>query len=203
MLRHSRGFSIIELVIAIAIIGILAGLAVPSFTTWIRNIQIRNAAESMYNGVQLARMEAMKRNGRVSFWLVSLTDSNTMDNSCAKSASGISWVVSQSDPAGSCATAPSDTTAPRIVQSHPGGEGNRNVTVSGVDSGSSAAYCVTFNGLGQVLSCTDGSNALATISIVSSEDTTNTRSNQIRITPGGALRMCDPAVTDNADPRKC
>ncbi|HJW24420.1 MAG TPA: GspH/FimT family pseudopilin [Rhodocyclaceae bacterium] len=208
MLRRERGFSMVEMVVAIAIIGILLLLAIPSFTTAIRNIQIRNAAESMYNGIQLARMEAMKRNARVTFWLVSLTDANAMDNSCAKSASGISWVVSQNDPSGSCATAPSDSAAPRIVQAHPGGAGNLNVTVGGADvataaSGTANAYCVTFNGLGQVLACPDGSSTLARVEILSSQDPGGARANQIRITSGGAVRMCDPAVTSASDPRKC
>lgn len=64
-----RGFSLIELMIGIAIMAILLGVAVPSFQTWLQNIQIRNAAESVANGLQRARAEAVARNTNIAFTL--------------------------------------------------------------------------------------------------------------------------------------
>lgn len=55
--------------IAIAIMGILAGLSMPSFRTWIQNSHIRNATESITNGLQRARAEAVARNTNVAFVL--------------------------------------------------------------------------------------------------------------------------------------
>lgn len=63
------GFSLVELMIGVAILAILAGLAIPNFQTWIRNSQIRNAAESITNGLQRARAEAVARNTNVAFAL--------------------------------------------------------------------------------------------------------------------------------------
>lgn len=55
--------------IAIAILALSVALGVPSYRTWIQNTQIRNAAESIQNGLQRARAEAVKRNTNVAFTL--------------------------------------------------------------------------------------------------------------------------------------
>lgn len=67
--HKQSGFSLIELLIGIVIIGILMAIAVPSFQTSARNAQIRNAAESIANGMQRARSEAVARNMDVAFTL--------------------------------------------------------------------------------------------------------------------------------------
>lgn len=63
------GFSLIELMVGISIMSILAGLAMPNFQAWVRNSQIRNAAESISNGLQRARAEAVARNTNIAFAL--------------------------------------------------------------------------------------------------------------------------------------
>ena len=68
-LSQSRGFSLTELLVAIAILGILTAIAMPSFQVWIQNSQIKNAAESIQNGLQHARAEAVARNANVEFVL--------------------------------------------------------------------------------------------------------------------------------------
>ena len=45
---------IVEVLVAIAIIGLLMALAAPSATTWIQNNQLRSAADSILNGIQIA-----------------------------------------------------------------------------------------------------------------------------------------------------
>ena len=59
---RESGVSLIELMIAFSIMAILFGLAMPSFRTWIQNTQIRTATESIQNGLQLARSEAVRLN---------------------------------------------------------------------------------------------------------------------------------------------
>lgn len=64
-----RGVTLIELMIAIVIMGILFAVGLPSYRAWIQNTRIRNAAESMQNGLQLARAEALRQNASVTFAL--------------------------------------------------------------------------------------------------------------------------------------
>jgi type IV fimbrial biogenesis protein FimT len=66
---HSRGFSLIELIITIVVLMSVSMLAIPAFQSSIGNSQIRTVAESIKNGLQQARMEAIKRNTRIKFTL--------------------------------------------------------------------------------------------------------------------------------------
>jgi type IV fimbrial biogenesis protein FimT len=63
------GFSLIELMIVLAIMGLLLVMGVPSFSLLLQNSQVRTAAESVENGLNLARVEAVRRNAQVSFTL--------------------------------------------------------------------------------------------------------------------------------------
>lgn len=70
---HELGFSLIELMVTIAIIAIVTTVAFPSYTQFIANARIRTVAESISNGLQVARAEAVKRNAIVRFTLANDT----------------------------------------------------------------------------------------------------------------------------------
>lgn len=57
-----RGFTLIELMIAIAVLAILLGLAVPSFNDATLSSKLGSHANSMIASANLARSEAIKRN---------------------------------------------------------------------------------------------------------------------------------------------
>ena len=95
---RQRGFSLIELMVTMVILVLLMVAAMPSIGTWLDNTRIRNEGDSIVNGLQTARAEAVRRNENVSFWLVQLTDPATLANDCTLSDTSGSWIVSVSGP---------------------------------------------------------------------------------------------------------
>ena len=59
---RQRGLTLIELMIGVVITGILLAMGVPSFASWLQSSQIRTAAGSILDGLQLAHAEAIRRN---------------------------------------------------------------------------------------------------------------------------------------------
>ena len=61
MISRKNGFTLIELVVAVALIAIVASIAVPSFTSMIANNQVTSATNTMVGFMSYARSEAVKR----------------------------------------------------------------------------------------------------------------------------------------------
>lgn len=106
-MRKPRGFTIVELMIGLAIVAILVFSAVPSYTAWMQNTKIRNATESVLNGLQLARTEAIRRNVNVQFdlstdsaWTIQVADATAEIVQQRAAAQGSSGVTVTVQPAG-------------------------------------------------------------------------------------------------------
>ena len=195
-LPAARGFTLVELMITLAVLGMLIMIALPNMGTWLQNTQIRTSAEAMQAGLQLARAEALKRNTTVRFQLV-----NSLTSGCALTTSGRNWVVSLADPSGLCNMDASDTVAPQIIQKRSSAEGSPNAVVTATGGSS-----VVFNGLGR-----PAAGSLTEINVTNPNNgacktaagNEPMRCLRIAVNAGGAVRMCDPAVDDATDPRKC
>ena len=165
---------------------VLMSLAFPSYKTWIQNTRIRNAAESIQNGMQMARAEAVKRNTSVQF---DLRGTNSAWTVCVRPA------VS-----GACPN-PDDTST---IQSRTFSEGSStDITLVATDAGP-----YVFNGFGALISPTpaaaDGFVRLAVDIRTAVLAATYSRDLQVIIGIGGNVRLCDPSNSLSAsDPRKC
>lgn len=175
-----QGFNMVELAVVMGVIAIVSTVAFPSFMSMIGNAQIRSVGESIKNGLQLARSEAVTRNQQVRFKL-------NADNS---------WEVG-------CVNVMGDTdgdgveNCPAIITRKAAKEGSSsNITVTRVGSDN-----VIFNSFGNQASIA-GQLSQIDIDNTGMSDT-NKRKIQVRLPFGGSVRMCEPAITDPTDPRKC
>lgn len=65
MNTKQHGFTLIEMMITITILGILLAIAVPSFTDWLNRKRIDGVANEFASLIQLARSESTKQNKKI------------------------------------------------------------------------------------------------------------------------------------------
>lgn len=56
---HSRGFSLIELMIALIVFGLAVGLSLPSYNKYVRTQKLRGTSENLVQTIQLQRSRSM------------------------------------------------------------------------------------------------------------------------------------------------
>jgi len=193
MNKRSYGFTLIEMMITLAVMGLLFMVGMPSMSTWLQNSQLRASAEATQAGLQLARAEALRRNAPVRFQLV-----DTFTAACVLSGNATNWIVSINDPTGLCDVDPSDIAAPLTIQKRSGAEGSPNAVVAATGGSS-----IVFNGLGRTSGAAITQIDITNTSGGNCQPAGPMRCLRINISSGGQMRMCDPAVTDNTDPRFC
>jgi prepilin-type N-terminal cleavage/methylation domain-containing protein len=67
MERRDSGFTLIELIVVVAIMGVMLAFAVPNLMHWRPNAQLRGAADDILMSMQRAKMHAIKNNVSVIF----------------------------------------------------------------------------------------------------------------------------------------
>jgi len=176
--RSESGMTLIEVLIGFAIVGVLLSLGVPSFSAWLQNMQVRNAAETVFNGLQLARANAVQRNKSVTFTL------NGPDSS---------WTVTVDSPS-------AITSETALIQSRSAAEGTLNAVIATTNP------TITFDGLGKtnLLAAATIQVTNPTGGVCQTSSTTGKmRCLNITVSVGGQVKMCDPLISAATDSRRC
>jgi prepilin-type N-terminal cleavage/methylation domain-containing protein len=86
-----RGFTLLELIVVVTIVGILLGLAAPSFVDFLRNNRMAAAANDLLTAVNVARTEAIKRREPVT--ICAVADPTDDEPVCDEDGDFETWVV--------------------------------------------------------------------------------------------------------------
>ncbi len=195
MLKFERGFTLIELVVTMAVFAILVVVGLPSFSNWIHDEQIRSTAELLQNGLRGAQAASLNRSRIVVFALTNASPAFE----AAPATNGANW-YSQALPqfAGEDANASYQSSA-YIEGGSLNGSGN-GTTITGPAS-------ICFNSIGRLVSetasvgsVTYNCSAPAAGTPVKYDVANPAGDRPLRVTVsfGGQIRMCDPARTLSA-----
>ncbi|MEO8739799.1 MAG: GspH/FimT family protein [Casimicrobiaceae bacterium] len=181
MSTRNRGFTLIELMIGLAVFAFLILIAGPQYAEFLGNSQIRNGAENTLTGVRVAQAEAVRGNV--------LTQFVFNPTPCTGG-----WQVNRlNDESG---------LFDQVVQSYTFSDGACRTTPNPTPAG---ATQITFNGLGRVVPNIDASATIQWIEITNTNLSTprNLRVVANPVTASG-IKLCDPdpGVT-STDPRFC
>ena len=199
-LRIHRGFSLIEVMISVAIVAVLLGVGVPAIGDWIQNRQVNALAESIASGLRMAQSQAVQRNVPVDLLFTS-SDVTVPANQAsptltvgglAKTDATPNWMVRESGA----------TTSAGFIQGKTGLDDGGNARFSGPAG-------VSFSPLGSLSAsiAANGTSAAPTGTVVfmvvnPSVQASSSTQRCIYVSTGGAVRICDPRAA-SGDSRAC
>ena len=185
MLRaRTAGFSLVELLIGLAIAALLMVLAMPSYTLWVADAQIRNTVESIADGMRYAQSQAVARNSTMEFVLDSTTGTG-------------GWIARLAIDGST-------------IQTGVFAEGADRTTMTALPAG---ATTVTFTSLGQISATNaDASPPLTEVQVTTATGLAGTRDLRVLVGGGGSgvlgqasrtgIKICDPKWP-STDPKGC
>ena len=171
--RTVTGFSLIELMVVVALLAILLVMGVPAYRDYVTNSRVRAVASDLREGLQLARTEAIRRNNNATF--------------CLAAASGTGWKIVTG-------TACTGTE----VRSKPATSSEASdVTLSPTD------LTVTYSGTGRTTGAAGTTLTTLSITRKDSASCSgDCLSMRVEISPGGMIRTCNTGISAG-DPQAC
>ncbi|HZF81735.1 MAG TPA: prepilin-type N-terminal cleavage/methylation domain-containing protein [Rubrivivax sp.] len=189
---RTRGFSVVELMIGVALMGLLAALAAPSFSDWLRNARVRTVADALQSGLRLGQAEAVRRYRQV---VLFRTASQVCNETVTASNAGNFWALRT---VALTAGDPVETVRCGVLADVAAG-----VTINGP-----TALCFSAGGrqianadpgVGGAACAVPGVTAPSSYDVASSNGVAGRdRPLRVLVTLGGSVRMCDPAKTLSA-----
>ena len=178
--RCVRGFTLIELIVTVTLVGILLAAGLPAFQAWISNAQVRTVAEALQTGIKGAQAEALRRNRQA---VLAFTDATPGLNVSAV-AGGKRWSTQTVAQFGEAAEFAGGGSLADVAS-----------TVAIAAAPSTSALCFNSNGR-LVTNNAPGLPGAACSAAATRFDITRSgadRPLRVTVSLGGQVRMCDPS----------
>ena len=181
MREGSRGFTLMEMMIVLALAGVILGLGAPSFNEFRRNNRLTGVANDYLGAVQTARTEAIKRQVPVAVC--------PSDDGIACTAGTFRGWIAFVDTDNDCARTTTDTTEP-LVRVETRIDGDPAKPLYPVSSG----VCISFGGDGFRQAITGKATASYTVFCDTrgngkQDGTDQSAARGIEVTPTGRVRI--------------
>jgi type II secretion system protein H len=146
-MQKNKGFTLVEMMVVIAIMAIVSAIAVPNFYSYAAGMKLRSASRDLYSTLQKTRMNAIRQNTR---WAVEFTSSTYKvvncgpDNVCGGSGATdntISTTTNISEYSGV-----SIPIFPGTVEFYPDGTSNGGTLTFGNSTGHSSQVVISVSG---------------------------------------------------------
>lgn len=86
--RSCQGFTLVEIMVVLAMMAIMAVIAIPNFISWVPNYKLKSAARDLYSAMQQARIGAVKTNKD---WAIVFDVANNQYFICSDSGGDSDW----------------------------------------------------------------------------------------------------------------
>lgn len=131
----AHGFTLVELMVTFAVIGVLLGVAVPNVQTWRRNYNVKSAVTDLYANMQLTRLGAIRSNQPWTMAFLLDGSYEVRDDNYPRTNKPLKQIVLQdkyhgnivygAPPTTSPSIPPCDNANTTIITFHPGGTADR------------------------------------------------------------------------------
>lgn len=169
-MSNNKGFTLVEMMITLAIAAILLTVAVPSFQAFIENNRLATNANNFISMLQYAKSEAVKRNATVSLCAGNPTSGCVCNVQAGCDANWKNGYIVFTDPNVNCTV----DNGEQILRTNEGFRGDYTITAIG---------CLNFRGLGSL-----STNNTVTIKVCTSRITADNTRN-IEVNPVGRPRV--------------
>ncbi|MCU0804490.1 MAG: GspH/FimT family pseudopilin [Burkholderiales bacterium] len=195
-----RGFTLIELMVGLALLAFVLMLGVPSFGSFLQNQKLRDAGTTTLAAIQFARAEAIRLNSNVEFLMTTTEPDLGNFAGLAESTTGRNFLVRGNvyNPG----TGTMDITMLE-AKAEQEGSGTNAGTATGIELAATTGR-VVFTPLGGTTLAADEVIQISNPAGGTCKASGGTmRCLNVVVTRGGQVRLCDPSVTTAGDTRRC
>ena len=178
----SRGFTLIEMLIAVALIGVISAATLPGFAGFLNGQKVNLAARNVYTAMQLTKSSAIQQNSKIALvfdstrgsWCIFDRSIESTSTTCSGTTNTLETGVLR-----------------KYIEPMPTG---LVITVL-----PAAANQITYDGLGRVVPNLDASATITNVAVTMPGD--SSRANSVQLN-NGLVRLCDP-LKAVGDPQAC